>query len=132
MEREIKFRGKSLDTGKWEYGYVIFDTLKENANIVNKKGMNEMQMNAVNPNTVGEFVGLFDKNGKECYEGDFATINNEVCIVTFSQFFTCGWEFKSQHIGSYPFSGVCTSFNNTGCKDFEIIGNATDNPELLK
>lgn len=39
---EIKFRGISLDTGKWVYGYAVFDSKKECANIVHKQGMNEV------------------------------------------------------------------------------------------
>ena len=74
MSKEIKFRGVSLDTGKWEYGYLVMNPSKDYANIVNKKGINEMQMNAVDPQTVGEFTGLMDGDGNFLWEGD--TIKN--------------------------------------------------------
>lgn len=80
-----------------------------------------------------QFTGLKDKNGKECYEGDLVNIDSNLCKVKFNSHFTCGWDFEIVHsMGCYPFSRICKHFNNTGCKDFEIIGNIYENSDLLK
>lgn len=65
MNREIKFRGKRLDNGKWMVGDL--NHLVDGVYISNDHGSN---MARVYPDTVGQYTGLKDKNGKEIYNGD--------------------------------------------------------------
>lgn len=67
--REIKFRGFSSDSNKWIYGYLNkpFDDVTQ---IIEKIPSNASQMSLVVNGSEGQFTGLFDKNGKEIYEGD--------------------------------------------------------------
>lgn len=65
VNREIKFRGKSKIDGKWEFGFLSYEQQQNRYYI----GVTEL-LTPVIPETVGQFTGLYDKNGKEIYEGD--------------------------------------------------------------
>ena len=70
MNREIKFRAKCKDNDEWVYGSYI-QSYNEQDWIVQ-----DGDFFAVDSDTVGQFTGFYDKNGKEIYEGDIIGCHN--------------------------------------------------------
>lgn len=134
--REILFRGKRIDNGEWVCGYYVYD---ESGQLTEKAAPFIYRLNVhpcgcslipyeVIPETVGQYTGLTDKNGKRIFEGDIVTAYNAVgecthtaTAVKWNDFFA-EWSI-----------GKCNSMYSDGriCS-YEVIGNIHDNPELLK
>jgi len=128
MNREIKFRGKRVDNGKWVYGHYFMgvpsplDENKQRHYIAPPCGLGE----EVDPATVGQFTGQKDKHGKEVYEGDILRYSRRLFIVTWSNDIG-GWVNKPvDGKPSYP------CFNTGTVKGMEIVGNIHDNSEVGK
>lgn len=129
--REILFRGKRKDTGEWVEGDLV--RLKDGTKAIpHIYGYGE-----VIPETVGQFTGLTDKNGKRIFEGDIGRYiqtdgakrngNPVICIgkVVYNA------KTASFAVESKDESG-CKYFDYFPIKDFVVIGNIHDNPELLE
>lgn len=154
--REILFRGQRADNGEWDYGYYFFQrestTDKKTHFIVRNTGFG-FAWRKVDFETVGQFTGLTDKNGKKIFEGDIVKYSDEEGYYP---------EEYTEFIGEIVFEkgafGIgcredlpieldywCANDNfvslweiywNLNCCEYElpmleIIGNIHDNPELL-
>lgn len=130
MERLIKFRGKDLSTDEWVYGFFAVLPNKLLIGIPCEHKENEMSWHTVDANTIGQFTGLHDMDGKDIYEGDILRMKKEDCLVVVGfndakGLFGIRFSFEYR-IGEKPLGWWLTNY------DFELVGNRFDNPSLLK
>lgn len=141
--RQIKFRGKDITTGEWQYGclvnnlwgytphhslagqavceIIVCDTCDDYEDMQNKE-LNR----TVDPKTVGQFTSLTDKNGKEIYEGDIVHPNivhlGCDCEVVWHEF---AWKLRTIPYDQNHLLRLEV------WKGVEVIGNIYSHPELL-
>lgn len=110
--REILFRGKA-ESGDWCYGDIR--TTEDGIAYIFPFG-NFISIKVI-LETVGMFTGLIDKNGKKIFEGD--------CIG-------CRENIVEYLNGTFTINGDRPLSWLKGIKDFIVVGNIHDNPELLE
>ena len=131
--REILFRGKRTHNGEWVYGDFVRGnerkSLRDSIFVYDSEtqSFNDYE---INPSTLGQYTGLTDKNGKRIFEGDIAKVlqgkDKDIAYVG----------FENGAFMLYPKTGNIYErtlweywYNDW---DVEVVGNITDNPELLE
>ena len=142
--REILFRGKKKDSGDWvcgdliklheeaPYWYILPEGISsemyedEPYHFRQNDVMCSVALAKIIPETVGQFTGLTDKNGKKIFEGDIVKLylRDDVTIVGDIRYSEEDCRFKFWEDFEYPYGFDITT-------PFEVIGNIHDNPELL-
>lgn len=119
--RTIKFRGKRINNDEWiESMTISHGIIERKANCIFLE-IAEDNWQDVFPETVGQFTGLLDKNGKEIYEGDIV------------KWFDSDGEIRRDAV-KWMNGGLCLCNNQYtigSYSNIEVIGNIHDNPELL-
>jgi uncharacterized phage protein (TIGR01671 family) len=140
--REIKYRAKRVDNGEWVYGYVAVHTIcgdeteLKTVIVQNPDKIYQYESWIVDPQTVGQFVGMADNNDREIYEGDICLLTNtykganskSTVEIAFE-----GWGF----VGKWSEEESPTGYMYNPLRSYnfpvvliEVIGNIHDNPEL--
>lgn len=128
--REIEFRGKEKTIG-WVYGSLLCFGANEYAiHLRNAEGSL-----IVDPETIGQFTGLYDKKrtdvfpkGQKIYEDDICLCDvNGIDYITIV-YFKHGTYYLQDNVKEGNLSLSWFIDNN---KNIEVIGNIHDNPELL-
>lgn len=130
--RGILFRGKRTINGDWVYGDFVHGnerkSLRDSIFVYDSEtqSFNDYE---INPSTLGQYTGLTDKNGKRIFEGDIVKTDkfsepNKQYIIKYDLRF-------GAFIGQDRYNVYFVTFDGDS-GEFEVIGNVTDNPELLE
>ena len=130
--REILFRGKEIGINRWVHGSL--DIHKSGVVVIMSEEIVTSIYARVDPDTVGQFTGLTDKNGTKIFEGDIVkrcftltrgphkeTREKQVGVVCYDNV-TCG----------YLIRGACNLRRQWPGDTIEVIGNIYDNPEMTE
>ncbi len=127
--REVEFKAKRKDNGEWVYGSLehITETYKgediQECDIYQIVTYDGIGFDVI-PETIGQYAGLKDKNGKKIFEGDIVK----------------AFYFEKEVIGKIEFVYGTFALTNSAISDnqlfifekLEVIGNVHDNPDLLE
>lgn len=125
MSRVNKYRGIHIHVhpqnehlnGAWIYGYL------SDENYINSIDLNGEFL--VDKDTVGQYIGVDDKNGKGIYEDDIVLIDGE------DEYFVVEWDGDTARFVMNS-ETLTVDFDNYWGYQVEVIGNVFDNPELLE
>ena len=135
--RQIKFRGKDIETGEWLYGYLV-QPIGQNPSIyvqdVKTEGVASFFVYDVEESTVGQFTELLDKNENEIYDGDIvkAPLLDPIFRDILKDAFT-------EAVVKYNNGAFVVSYYNEShniyiqdlYEKIEVIGNIHDNTDIL-
>ena len=144
--REILFRGKRVDNGEWVEGYYfkMSETTYAFAESYERRPVpthhyivsermtdwslpNRPYFEEADPETVCQFTGLTDKNGRKIWENDIIRYNKKL--------FRVAWKSECTHFAAYPMDEeirYAPCLNIGTMKAVEVVGNIFDNPSLIE
>ena len=153
MNREILFRGKQKKNGEWVCGDLMHSEGRTYC------GIYAETLGEIRPETVGQFTGLTDRNGKKIFEGDIVKCRHRLYSISFEKLEdkkirrSYGKEIEEASVGGFNclywrnyavsiYDG-CVKIQNGSDSHYirknyiynhaiEVIGNIHDNPELLE
>ena len=131
--REILFRGKRINNGEWVEGFYIGGVYHEICDIKSTT----FHRVEVDPNTVGQYTGLKDKNGKRIFEGDKVVYPDSTGYSSYDDYNDGVVDYDEEALRFYFTNRWFVEMEDFDVVDgmmvdVEVIGNIHDNPELLE
>lgn len=138
MKREILFRGKRVDNGEWVYGrglqqckdelgneiVAIFEDIVKSEKYIKKEDRYTLYYAPVKAETLGQYTGLKDKNGKEIFEGDIVEFTNLDLPNMVIRFDNGSFMFCEDEDSTYEELRMNYAV--------EVVGNIYEHPELME
>ena len=129
MKREYLFRGKRSDNGEWISGYLIGNNVIVGEVVdFDDDYFNTQFWYKVDPETVGQFTGLTDKNGTKIFEGDIVRLYDDLEDKIINGVVVFNVDFCSFCVSMKGHEDIMLMAH----WQYEVIGNSYDNPELIK
>ena len=119
MNREILFRAKSIENGAWIYGSLFKCPCCDDVEISDHNTV-DFHRKDVDPDTIGQYIGLCDMYGNKIFEGDIVRCGEFVYEVTYSFKYASFGLFRKQDMFMHYFG---EAMNADEC---EVIGNIYD------
>lgn len=138
--RGILFRGKRIDNCEWVYGYYYKQTefygdeAEDHIIITSHEDLSfdqALDYCSVKPETIGQFTGLTDKNGKVIFEGDIVVFNRGRNLPN-SRPHPEVIFFDERNVQFTRYTSPYATLQKDMMGECEVIGNIHDNPDLLK
>ena len=130
--REILFRGKIIEPceyqGQWLEGFYAVENGKPFIAIPKENGLNGFYCD---PETVGQYTGLTDKNGARIFDGDIVSGHLDDLFPEDESRYEIAWIDYGWHLTNLD-GTVDTAEQDWVNQNFEVIGNIYDNPELVE
>ncbi|MBR4934468.1 MAG: hypothetical protein IKZ01_01205 [Anaerotignum sp.] len=126
--REILFRGKDAESGFWCYGDLSFD--REGNPHIRFWAHSGYLVREVDPETVGQFTGFYDKGSKRIFEGDILRSRYDEDNPDDVSYELVQWEGNGWYSGKW---NIEDDLRQDMLSEYsELAGNIHDNPELME
>lgn len=126
MAREILFRAKRIDDGKWIDGDLTRCVVVEETHIHRIEDNLSTTTHRIDPETICQYTGLTDGNGVKIFE-------NDICkLIADDELYQIQWDEDTARYVLIQFGSIMYDFDCLSADDIEAIGNIFDNPELME
>lgn len=130
--REIKFRGKDLKDQSWHIGDLEYNPAAKVARIHSYDEYGFYSGNSrVDPDTVGQFTGLYDAKGREIYEGDIFRVGDHTIRVVYELDRENGFALRIWKSPTLNSNSWLLPLEKSFVTDYEIAGNIYDEQEQI-